>query len=222
MGLERDLTEFQAEFERTAPPGRAALYSAKIAELRARFPVENVLAVGDAAPDFALPDVHGRMIALPEALHSGPVILAFYRGGWCPYCDLQLRAYQSGLPTVIRLGARLIAVSPQLPDGSLSTAEKDRLEFDVLSDVGNGVARSFGLVYSLPEELREALRSNGKDLTRINGDESWELPVPATFVIAPDRRVMLAHVDVDYRRRLAPEDIIAALMSLQSIGVCVK
>jgi peroxiredoxin len=162
------------------------------------------------------------MIALPEALHSGPVILAFYRGGWCPYCDLQLRAYQSGLPTVIQLGARLIAVSPQLPDGSLSTAEKDRLEFDVLSDVGNGVARSFGLVYSLPEELREALRSNGKDLTRINGDESWELPVPATFVIAPDRRVMLAHVDVDYRRRLAPEDIIAALMSLQSIGVCVK
>jgi peroxiredoxin len=120
------------------------------------------------------------------------------------------------------LGARLIAVSPQLPDGSLSTAEKNRLEFDVLSDVGNGVARSFGLVYSLPEELREALRSNGKDLTRINGDESWELPVPATFVIAPDRRVMLAHVDVDYRGRLAPEDIIAALMSLQSIGVRVK
>jgi peroxiredoxin len=162
------------------------------------------------------------MIALSEALHSGPVILVFYRGGWRPYCDLQLRAYQSELPTVIQLGARLIAVSPQLPDGSLSTAEKNRLEFDVLSDVGNGVARSFGLVYSLPEELREALRSNGKDLTRINGDESWELPVPATFVIAPDRRVVLAHVDVDYRRRLAPENIIAALRSLQSIGVCVK
>ena len=159
------------------------------------------------------------MIALPEALHSGAVVLAFYRGGWCPYCDLQLRAYQSALPTIVQLGARLIAVSPQLPDGSLSTAEKNRLEFDVLSDVGNGVARSFGLVYSLPEELREALRSNGKDLTGINGDESWELPVPATFVIAPDRRVMLAHVDVDYRRRLAPEDIIAALRSLQSIGV---
>ena len=123
---------------------------------------------------------------------------------------------------IIQLGARLIAVSPQLPDGSLSTAEKNRLEFDVLSDVGNGVARSFGLVYSLPEELREALRSNGKDLTRINGDNSWELPVPATFVIAPDRRVMLAHVDVDYRRRLAPEDIIAALMSLQSISASVK
>jgi peroxiredoxin len=214
MGLERDLADFRAEFERTAPPGRAALYSAKIDELRARFALENVLAVGDAAPDFALPDVQGRIIALPEALHIGPVVLAFYRGGWCPYCDLQLRAYQSVLPTVVQLGARLIAVSPQLPDGSLSTAEKNKLEFDVLSDVGNGVARSFGLVYSLSEELREALRSNGKDLTRINGDESWELPVPATFVIAPDRRVMLAHVDVDYRRRLAPEDIITALRSL--------
>jgi peroxiredoxin len=221
MGLERDLTDFQAEFGRTAPPGRAALYNAKIDELRASFLFENVLAVGDAAPDFALPDVHGRMIALSKALHEGPAILAFYRGGWCPYCDLQLRAYQNALPTIVGLGARLIAVSPQLPDGSLSTAEKNGLEFDVLSDVGNGVARAFGLVYSLPDELREALRSNGKALTRINGDESWELPVPATFVIAPDRRVMLAHMDVDYRRRLAPEDIIAALRSVQSIGVCV-
>ncbi len=220
--MERDLTDFQAEFERTAPPGRAALYNAKIDELRARFPLEGVLAVGDAAPDFALPGVRGRMIALSKGLHNGPVILAFYRGGWCPYCDLQLRAYQSALPTIVQLGARLIAVSPQLPDGSLSTVEKNKLEFDVLSDVGNGVARSFGLVYSLPEELREALRSNGKDLTRINGDNSWELPVPATFVIAPDRRVMLAHVDVDYRRRLAPADIIAALMSLQSISASVK
>src|SRR6202453_10010 len=124
MGLERDLTDFQAEFERTAPPGRAALYSAKIAELRARFPHENVLAVGDTAPDFALPDVHGRMIALSEALHSGPVILAFYRGGWCPYCDLQLRAYQSGLPTVIPLLCRLISTCTQLPDGTLSRATK--------------------------------------------------------------------------------------------------
>ena len=219
MGLERDLTDFRAEFERRAPAGRAVLYNAKVDELRASFPLGNVVAIGDTAPNFALPDVHGRMIALPEALHSGAVVLAFYRGGWCPYCDLQLRAYQSALPTIVQLGARLIAVSPQLPDGSLSTVEKNKLEFDVLSDVGNGVARSFGLVYSLPEELREALRSNGKDLTGINGDESWELPVPATFVIAPDRRVMLAHVDVDYRRRLAPEDIIAALRSLQSIGV---
>jgi peroxiredoxin len=219
MGLERDLADFRAEFERRAPAGRAVLYNAKVDELRASFPLGNVVAIGDTAPNFALPDVHGRMIALPEALHSGAVVLAFYRGGWCPYCDLQLRAYQSALPTIVQMGARLIAVSPQLPDGSLSTVEKNKLEFDVLSDVGNGVARSFGLVYSLPEELREALRSNGKDLTGINGDESWELPVPATFVIAPDRRVMLAHVDVDYRRRLAPEDIIAALRSLQSIGV---
>jgi peroxiredoxin len=164
MGLERDLADFQAEFERTAPPGRAALYSAEFAELRARFALENILAVGGTAPDFALPDVHGRMIALPEALHSGPVILAFYRGGWRPYCVLQLRAYQSALPTVVLLGGHLISASPKLPDGSLSTVEKNGLEFDVSSDVGNGVAHSFGLVYSLPEELREALRSNGKDL----------------------------------------------------------
>ena len=114
----------------------------------------------------------------------GPVVVTFYRGGWCPYCNIQLRAYQAVQPQMVALGARLVAISPQLPDRSLSTAETNELTFDVLSDVGNGVARSFGLVYALPEELREALRSNNKALPGINGDESWELPVPATYVIA--------------------------------------
>jgi len=95
-------------------------------------------------------------------------------------------------------------------------AEANKLEFDVLSDVGNGVARSFGLVYALADELRAALQSNDKALPRINGDDSWELPVPATYVIASDRRIALAAVQVDYRQRLAPEAIIAALKALRT------
>ncbi len=216
MRLDEQLADFRAEFARTAPPGRAALYEAKIEELRAGFATEKVLAVGHRAPDFTLPDQQGRPVSLAAVLESGPAVVSFYRGGWCPYCNLQLRAYQAALRDVVALGAQLLAISPQLPDASLSTAEKNGLSFDVLSDVGNGVARSFGLVFALPEELRAALRSADKALPPINGDESWELPVPATYVIAPDGRVALAFVDVDYRRRLSPEDILKTLRTLRS------
>jgi len=112
------------------------------------------------------------------------------------------------------LGARLVAISPQLPDNSLDTVNKNTLTFDVLSDVGNEVARSYGLVYSLPDEIRAALRSNNKALPSINGDESWELPVPATYVIARDRLVALAYIEVDYRKRLEPEALLRCLKSL--------
>ena len=216
MGLEQQLAEFKAEFARTAPPGRPALYEAKIAELRASFALRHALAVGEAAPDFTLPGADGQAVSLAALLRDGPVVVTFYRGGWCPYCNIQLRAYQEALPEMAVLGARLVAISPQLPDGSLTTAEKNALTFRVLSDIGNAVARRFGLVYALPEELREALRANGKALPGINGDESWELPVPATYVLAPDGRVMLAHVDVDYRRRLPPEAILAVLRALRA------
>jgi peroxiredoxin len=126
-----------------------------------------------------------------------------------------LRAYQAALPEMTAVGARLVAISPQLPEQSLSTAQADELTFEVVSDVGNDTARRFGLVYALPEELRAALRSNNKALPGINGDESWELPVPATYVIAQDGRIVLAYIEVDYRKRLGPEAIVDALRSLQ-------
>jgi peroxiredoxin len=215
MTLKQELADFRAEFERTAPPGRAALYDAKVEELRASFPLDQALAVGDEAPDFSLPDAQGRRVFLADLLRDGPAVVTFYRGGWCPYCNIQLRAYQRALPEITALGGRLVAISPQRPDGSLSTAQKNALEFAVLSDAGNGVARAFGLVYALPTELREALSSNGKALPGINGDESWELPLPATYVIGTDRRIVLAAIEIDYRNRLAPEAIVAALGALQ-------
>lgn len=214
MSLEQELASFKAEFSRTAPAGRAALYEAKIEELRADFALASAVGVDEAAPDFALPNAAGKSIVLKELLRSGPVILTFYRGGWCPYCNIQLRAYQSVLPQISASGARLVAISPQLPDNSLDTANKNALTFDVLSDVRNEVARSYGLVYSLPEEIRAALRSNNKALPSINGDESWELPVPATYVIARDQHVALAYIEVDYRKRLEPEALLTCLKSL--------
>jgi peroxiredoxin len=214
MSLEQELAAFKAEFSRTAPAGRAALYEAKIEELRADFALASAVSVDEAAPDFALPNAAGKSLVLKELLRSGPVILTFYRGGWCPYCNIQLRAYQSVLPQISASGARLVAISPQLPDNSLDTANKNALTFDVLSDVRNEVARGYGLVYSLPEEIRAALRSNNKALPSINGDESWELPVPATYVIARDQHVALAYIEVDYRKRLEPEALLTCLKSL--------
>ena len=215
MALQSQLDAFKAEFARTAPTGRAALYEAKIEDLRASFALARAIRSGDQAPDFTLPNPQGRPVSLGALLEAGPAVVAFYRGGWCPYCNIQLRAYQAILADMSALGARLVAISPQLPDGSLSTAEANKLTFDVLSDVGNRVARSFGLVWSLPEELRAALRSNNKALPDINGDDTWELPVPATYVIVRDRRVALAAIDVDYRKRLEPDAILSALRSLR-------
>ena len=214
MRLEQELAAFKAEFARTAPPGRAALYEAKIEELRAEFASESAIGVDDPAPDFALPNAAAKSVVLKDLLRSGPVVLTFYRGGWCPYCNIQLRAYQGVLPEITGLGGRLVAISPQLPDNSLDTVNKNALTFDVLSDVGNKVARQYGLVYALPEEIRSALRSNNKSLPSINGDESWELPVPATFVVASDQHVALAHIEVDYRKRLEPEALLTCLKSL--------
>lgn len=216
MALEQQLEDFKAQFLRTAPAGRPALYEAKIEELRSSFAIEAAAGVGSIAPDFRLPDVKGSLVSLSDLLRDGPVVVTFYRGGWCPYCNIQLRAYQAALPQMAALGARLVAISPQLPDQSLSTARVDELTFHVLSDVGNQTARRFGLVYALPEELRAALRSNNKALPGINGDESWELPVPATYVIARDGRIVLAYIEVDYRKRVGPEAILDALRPLQS------
>lgn len=217
MGLQEQLDTFRADFARTAPSGRVVLYEARIEELRASFALGEAVRTGDKAPDFSLPDVGGNPVSLSDLLLRGSVVVTFYRGGWCPYCNIQLRAYQTILPEMGALGARLVAISPQLPDGSLSTAQTNALTFDVLSDVGDAVARRYGLVYALPEDLRDALRSNNKALPVINGDGSWELPLPATYVIGPDGHIALASIEVDYRKRLEPDAILAAMKSLRAV-----
>jgi Peroxiredoxin len=144
MDLQDELDAFRAEFIRSAPPGRAELYDAKVNELRSQFPMQAALKVGDRAANFTLPDALGRPVSLAQRLAEGPAVVTFYRGGWCPYCNIQLRGYQRSLPEIAGLGGKIIAISPQLPDGSLAMVEANKLEFDVLSDIGNGVARSFG------------------------------------------------------------------------------
>lgn len=213
MGLEQELADHDAGFEATPPPGAAAFLNAKVEELTAAFPFDRVLKSGNLVPEFSLPDVTGEAISLLETLAGGPVVLFFYCGAWCPYCNFQLAAYERAFPAIAEAGGCLIAISPQKPDGSLLMTETNNLTFDVLSDEGNAVARKFGLVYKLPEDLKAAYSSFGVDLAAVNGDGSWELPIPATFVIGNNGRVQLVHAETDHRKRLAPEAIIEALRS---------
>ena len=167
-----------------------------------------------AAPPFTLPNAAGQAVALDALLAHGPVVVAFYRGAWCPYCNLQLKAYQQSLTDIEALGASLVAISPQAPDGSLTMQEKHGLQFEVLSDAGNVVARQFGLVFTLKPHVQEIALRVDSDLRQANADGSWDLPVPATYVLDRQGIIRLAYVEGDYTQRLEPARILDALRGL--------
>ena len=211
MSLQSDL----AGIADGLPPEAARVIDGHIARLRAGGAGSAALEVGDTVPNFILPDAHGNAVALRALLLSGPAVLVFYRGRWCPYCNAELTAFQLALPEIAARGARLVAISPEMPDASLTADEIDRLDFEVLTDAGNRVARQFGLVYALDGEARALLETHGVDLARHHGDEAWELPVPAVFIVGRDRRIVFATADPDYRRRADPADVVTALDQLQ-------
>ena len=167
---------------------------------------------GSAAPEFSLPNAHGEPVASAALWADGPAVVSFYRGGWCPYCNVELRALQARLPEIEALGARLVAITPETPDNALTTQEKNEIAFDVLSDDSNRVASAFGLTFRLPDAVNDLYKGSfGIDLAATNGDGSQTLPVPATFVIGKGGRVLKAFVDADYTSRAEPDEIIATL-----------
>jgi peroxiredoxin len=173
------------------------------------------LAPGEQAPQFSLPDAMQRPVSLKERLSRGPVVLVFYRGEWCPYCNTYLRALQAALPRITARGASLLAISPQSPDHSLSMAEKAQLDFDVLSDVDQAVIREYKVQFTAPADLQDVhVNAFDVDLRDHTANRSWQLPVPATFVIDRAGIVCAARVSADYRTRMEPADIIAALNDL--------
>ena len=217
MTLGRNLAALRAETARRVAPARASLLESGIGALRRSGLLDTALSAGQQAPDFELPDENGALLSLGALLAHNPVVVTFFRGGWCPYCRLQLRAYEAVLPELEALGAGLVAVSPQKPEFSRAGSAQHALRFPVLSDAGSRVARRYGLVYQLSEALQDAHAQGGIVLPDINGDADWQLPVPATFVVETSGRVALSYVDVDYRNRLEPAEILAALRSLPSI-----
>ena len=175
---------------------------------------DNASNVGDKAPEFRLPTVKGGDTTLSELLESGPVVLSFYRGGWCPFCNLEFKALHDKLQDIQALGATLVGISPEALAVSQQTAQDNALEFEVLSDEGNRVARDYGLVMVVDEAIRPHYMQWGIDIPSANGDETFELPVPATYVIDQSGVIRAAHVDKDYTKRMEPADIVAALRAL--------
>ncbi len=214
MTLREKLEARKAASADKIPAHVKAVMGRSLEELRHSGIVGRALSVGDEAPDFTLPNAGGGTVHLAELLTAGPVVISFYRGGWCPYCNLELAALQEAVTELEEAGGGLVAISPNLPDESLTTVERHALGFPVLSDVGNVVARRFGLVFEVPDDLEAVYRAMGHDIGKVNGTDRWEIPLPATYVVDPAGAIRFAFVDADYRNRAEPADIVEVLRTL--------
>lgn len=210
--LKYSLDSMKASFSQRMPADRAAVYEKGIADVATSGVLERALKVGNKAPDFSLPNAHGGKTTLSALLAKNVVVLTFYRGGWCPYCNMQLRALQQRLPDFRAANAVLVAISPEMPDSSLKTAEKNALQFEVVSDLGNMVARQFGVVYSLPNSSKTNPSSKLKNYNGAEG--AGELPIAATYVIDTDGTISYAYLNADYRNRAEPSVILAHLQEI--------
>lgn len=213
-GLNEQARALLHDFVTGLPAGQQTLLEQAMAELMASSAGAQAVGTDDRAPDFELPRADGARRRLGDYLAQGPVVLSFYRGGWCPFCNLEFRALHERLPEIQALGATLVGVSPEIPDTAIETVAQHQLEFDVLSDVGNRVAERYGLVMTVPAVIRPIYLQWGIDLPRANGDDSWRLPLPATYVIDGGGTVRAAYVNKDYTQRMEPADIVTALQAL--------
>ncbi|MFF9351270.1 peroxiredoxin-like family protein [Streptomyces sp. NPDC014734] len=214
MTLNAELRSFYEARQQQIPAEVREVMNRAGQELAASGQADTALPVGAEAPRFVLGSATGRTVSLDELLADGPVVLTFYRGAWCPYCNIALRSLQQHHADITARGARLVAVSPQIPDESLSLTEKHGLAFDVLSDVGSDAAKQYGLAFDLPDDLAAVYDKLGFDLQRVNGGHPRTLPLPATYVIDRDGTIRWAFVDTDYTARAEPADILAALDAL--------
>jgi peroxiredoxin len=218
MSLKEQLAEYRTDWFKRVPAGRQAIIQRHINDLRNGLATAT-LKVGNHAPAIVLPNAKGKTVDVGPLLKRGPVIVTFYRGGWCPYCNLELKAFQKILPDITAAGATLVAISPEKPDDTLSTAEKNALSFEVLSDVGQKVGRAFGLVYTFSDELKRAYQEFGRDIPATTGADEWALPISATYIIGRDGTIIYAYTDADYRDRADPEEV---LMFLKEASVPAK
>lgn len=212
MSLAQALQEYIGQSNIKIPEDKRALMTQATSALRESDIIDQALKTGDMMPDFTLPDATGQSVTLSKILTNGPVILTVYRGGWCPYCNLELKAYQNALSDINDAGAQLIALSPEKPDDTLSTSQKNELAFTVLSDHDHSVLRQMGLVFEMPDYLAELYSQFGLHVDAANGTTGkFELPLAATYVIAPDHTIKHAFLDVDYRNRMEPREVVEVL-----------
>jgi peroxiredoxin len=213
--LDSLLNERRVAFSNTASDEKKQVYAEGLESIKNSKIIDKALNIGDKAPDFSLNNQKGEPITLYNELKNGPVILTWYRGGWCPYCNITVHFLQEKLPDFQKAGASLLALTPELPDQSLSTTEKHNLEFLVLSDVANKIGKQYGVVFQLTKEVAD-IYQKAFDLHKYNGDESNELPLAATYVIDTNGIIQYAFLDADYRNRAEPDEIINALAKIKS------
>ncbi len=210
----RSLNEIFAErkelIAKYVPPETQAIHARVVTELKSSHLAESVLEVGTKVPPFELQDHNGKLVSSHELLSLGRLVICFFRGRWCPFCVGQLEAMNLVLPQIEQAGASLLAISPQTVQQSFFMADQHKLRFPLLSDAGNKIARQFGLVYRVPEEQQAIYRRAFINLPFANGDDSWELPIPATFILDRDGTGLYASANEDYTQRPEPVDILAA------------
>jgi peroxiredoxin len=223
MTLQAKLDAFKADFEAGKPPYNVP-YSVietmhrATAELKASGLAERAKNVGDKAPAFSLKDPKGNVVSSRDLLAKGPLVVSFYRGVWCPYCNMELQALQAALPELETLGASLVAISPQTAPNSRKSTRDNHLTFPILSDTKGEVGAAFGLKYKLPDFLVDLYKSLKNDLPGFNDDPEWTLPMPARYMIGQDGMILYAEVNPDYTHRPEPEDMLPALKKANKIA----
>lgn len=215
LPLQGKLDAFKVEFDtRLAPSVAVEALHRSVDELIASGAPGRALKVGDIAPAFTLPDADGNPVSSEALLAKGPIVVTFYRGVWCPYCNFELTALEQARPEIEARGASLVAISQQLAPNSRKSQRQNGLGFPILGDHGGDVAAQFNLRWTLPEYLRVVQKMLGADLPQFNGEDSWTLPMSARYVIAPDRSIVYAEVNGDYTRRPEPSAMLPVLEQL--------
>lgn len=214
MSMEEELEEQRRRAHARRSPEERKARADAVTEVADAKVAQRAAGIGEAVPEFRLPSVTGTVVDSRELLSRGPLVISFYRGGWCPYCNIELRALQGRLPEIEALGASLVAISPELPDRAAMTAGSNALTFPVLYDQGNEVARLFRLTHQIAPEVVRYQLGNGNDVAAYNGTDTAEVPLPATYVADADGIIRYAFIDADYTRRADPDAVIGVLRDL--------
>jgi peroxiredoxin len=223
MALQDRLDAFKADFEGgrfPLKPTREALDTMHraTADLIASGQAQRAKKAGDTAPEFTLKDPDGKPVSSRDLLAKGPLVLSFYRGVWCPYCNLELQALQEASPEIAARGASLVAISPQTAPNSRKAQRDNKLSFPILSDVRSEVAAAFGIRFALPDDLVALYKTFKNDLPTFNDDPSWVLPMPARYVINSDGIIAYAEVNPDYTQRPDPSELLPVLDRLTAVN----
>lgn len=214
--LKQALDERRSLMQQYVPPATQQLHRRVVEQLQASSAASTALPSGSSAPSFELPDHDGNATTLASLVANGPAILLFFRGRWCPFCVAQLEAWNRMMPSISRAGIAVAAISPMTQHQSFLTRDQHRLEYPLLSDGGNHVARRFGIAYSVPEEQRVTYRRTFVNLPFVNGDESWTLPIPATFAVDRNGTILFSSTDPDYTVRPEPLEVLADVENARS------